>query len=222
MEAGGAGIIVYVVYVAVALALTAWLARTLFRSGTAFLHDVFADKPALADAVNRLLVVGFYMLNLGYALFIARAARDLDAFGAVQFVVNRLAILLVTLAGLHFLNVFVFWRIRTRREQGQMAAASRPAGPVRRPPSRRRTDETDRFVRRAVRLLPAVPRLVADPAMPRGRRALTGPLAGVAPPIRRPAVVRQGARRGRRRGTRLGRAGREPPRPRPGAARAIR
>jgi hypothetical protein len=53
MEAGGAGIIVYVVYVAVALALTAWLARTLFRSGTAFLHDVFADKPALADAVNR-------------------------------------------------------------------------------------------------------------------------------------------------------------------------
>jgi hypothetical protein len=44
----------------------------------------------------------------------------LDAFAAVQFVVNRLAVLLVTLAGLHFLNVFVFWRIRTRREQRQL------------------------------------------------------------------------------------------------------
>lgn len=116
----GTGILVYAVYVVVAVALTAWLARTLYRSGTAFLHDVFADRPALADAVNRLLVVGFYMLNLGYALFIVRTSRHLDAFSAVQFVINRLAVLLVTLAGLHFLNVFVFWRIRTRREQRQL------------------------------------------------------------------------------------------------------
>ena len=110
-------IVVYVVYVAIAATLTTWLARTLFRHGTAFLHDVFADRPELADAVNRLLVVGFFMLNLGYALYLLRAARGLDAFEATQFLVNRLAILLVTLAGLHFLNVFVFWRIRARREQ---------------------------------------------------------------------------------------------------------
>ena len=57
------------------------------------------------------------MLNLGYALYILRASRGLDAFEAIQFLVNRLALLLVTLAGLHFVNVFVFWRIRARREQ---------------------------------------------------------------------------------------------------------
>jgi hypothetical protein len=110
-------IVVYVVYVAIAATLTTWLARTLFHHGTAFLHDVFADRPELANAVNRLLVVGFFMLNLGYALYLLRAARGLDAFEATQFLVNRLAILLVTLAGMHFLNVFVFWRIRARREQ---------------------------------------------------------------------------------------------------------
>ena len=113
-------IAVYAAYAAVAVGLTAWLARTLFHNGTAFLHDVFEDRPALAEAVNRLLVVGFYMLNLGYALYILRAGKGLDAFQAVQFLVNRLALLLVTLAGLHFLNVFVFWRIRSRREQRQL------------------------------------------------------------------------------------------------------
>ena len=117
MEGDGNAITVYAVYVVVAVTLTAWLARTLFRNGTAFLHDVFADRPKLADAVNRLLVVGFYMLNLGYALYILRASRGLDAFEAVQFLVNRLALLLVSLAVLHFVNVFVFWRIRARREQ---------------------------------------------------------------------------------------------------------
>jgi hypothetical protein len=120
MEGNGYVIGVYFIYVAVAVGLTAWLARTLFHNGTAFLHDVFEDRPALAEAVNRLLVVGFYMLNLGYALYVLRAGRGLDAFAAVQFLVNRLAILLVTLAGLHFLNVFVFWRIRARREQRQL------------------------------------------------------------------------------------------------------
>ena len=117
MQSSGNSIAVYVLYVVVAVTLTAWLARTLFRNGTAFLHDVFADRPALAEAVNRLLVVGFYMLNLGYALWILRASRNLDAFEALQFLTNRLALLLVTLAVLHFLNVFVFWRIRARREQ---------------------------------------------------------------------------------------------------------
>jgi hypothetical protein len=118
--------LVYAVYVIVAVGLTAWLARTLFGSGTAFLHDVFVDKPELADAVNRLLVVGFYMLNLGYALFILRASEGLTGFAAIQFLVNRLALLLVTLAGIHFLNVFVFWRIRAHREQRHLPTPVAP------------------------------------------------------------------------------------------------
>ena len=117
MAGNGYVILVYAAYVAVAVGLTTWLARTLFRNGTAFLHDVFEDRPALADALNRLLVVGFYMLNMGYAFYVLRSGRGLDAFSAVQFLVNKLAILLLTLAGLHFVNVFVFWQIRSHREQ---------------------------------------------------------------------------------------------------------
>jgi hypothetical protein len=120
MNGDGYTIGVYITYAGVAVGLTAWLARTLFRSGTAFLHDVFQDRPALADSLNRLLVVGFYMLNLGYGLYILRAGRGMDAFEAVQFLVNRLAILLATLGLIHFVNVLVFWRIRTRREQRQL------------------------------------------------------------------------------------------------------
>src|SRR5688572_14228550 len=109
MSGSGYGIAVYVVYAAVAVGLTVWLARTLFRSGAIFLQDVFSDRPGLAEAVNRLLVVGFYMLNLGYALYIIRTDTSLDAFGAVRTLVNRLALLLVTLAVIHFVNVGLFW-----------------------------------------------------------------------------------------------------------------
>jgi hypothetical protein len=126
MRSDANAILVSLIYVVVAVGLTVWLARTLFHNGTAFLHDVFADKPELAEAVNRLLVTGFYMLNLGYALYILRASRGYDGFEAVQFLVNRLALLLVTLAGIHFVNVFVFWRIRARREQRHLPTPIAP------------------------------------------------------------------------------------------------
>lgn len=110
------GILIYVVYAAVAVAMTALLARTLYRAGGVFLVDVFEGKPELAAAVNRLLVVGFYMLNLGYGLFLLRAEPQPTAFDAVAYLINRLAILLITLGVIHFVNVFVFWRIRHRAE----------------------------------------------------------------------------------------------------------
>jgi hypothetical protein len=113
-------VVVSVIYVGVAVGITVWLAKTLFHNGAAFLHDVFVGKPELAEAVNRLLVTGFYMLSLGYSLFILRASRGYDGFAAVQFLVNRLALMLVSLAAIHFVNVFVFWRIRARREQRHM------------------------------------------------------------------------------------------------------
>ena len=126
MTGNGNVIAVYVAYGAVAVGLTAWLARTLSHNGAVFLEDVFKDRPGLATAVNRLLVVGFYMLNLGYAFYILRAGSGLDAFTSVQYFVNRLAILLVTLALIHFVNVLVFWHIRNRGEQRQLPVPVAP------------------------------------------------------------------------------------------------
>ena len=120
------GIVIYVIYATVAIGMTALLARTLFKAGAVFLDDVFDGNHRLAEAVNRLLVVGFYMLNLGYGLFLLRAEPQETAFDAVAYLVNRLAILLVTLGVIHFINVLVFWRIRHRAE---MSAAPPPVAP---------------------------------------------------------------------------------------------
>ncbi len=66
---------VYLVYVSASIGLTIWLARTLFKNGEVFLEEVFADNPRMASAVNRLLVVGFYLLNLGYAFVTLKAGQ---------------------------------------------------------------------------------------------------------------------------------------------------
>ena len=78
---------VYIAYAIVAVGLTVGLARVLFRSGAVFLEDVFKDTPRMAEAVNRLLVVGFYLLNLGYAARLG--GWQLTGFGRVDNAFDR-------------------------------------------------------------------------------------------------------------------------------------
>src|SRR5687768_15853108 len=105
---------VYLTYAVVSIGLIVWLARTLFANGAVFLEGVFEDNPQMAESVNRLLVIGFYMVNLGYAALLLQANAAADAVTAVEILVRKLGILLVSLAGLHFANLYVFTRIRRR------------------------------------------------------------------------------------------------------------
>lgn len=55
----------YLAYVVISVAMTVWVARTLHRNGRIFLVDSFHGNEKLADSVNHLLVVGFYLINVG-------------------------------------------------------------------------------------------------------------------------------------------------------------
>jgi hypothetical protein len=111
---------VYAVYATITLGLTIFLARTLSRNGAVFLEDVFKDTPKLAEAVNRLLVVGFYLVNLGYAALIMKATGGSTVVDAVEVLAAKLGALLLSLAFMHFVNLYVFYRIRRRSRLAQL------------------------------------------------------------------------------------------------------
>src|SRR6185369_17412021 len=117
---------VYLVYATAGVGLTIWLARTLAKNGEVFLEDVFADQPRMAEAVNRLLVVGFYLLNLGYASLLLKADSSANAVQAVEVLSWKLGLLLLSLGAMHFLNLLIFHRIRRR---AQIAHLPPPVAP---------------------------------------------------------------------------------------------
>lgn len=125
---------VYVIYTGVSLGLTVFLARTFFRSGAVFLRDVFPDQEDVANALNHLLVVGFYLLNLGYAFLVLNTVDAQTAGEAAQTLVNRLGVLLVSLGLIHFVNIAVFWRLRHRNEVRPLPAPIAPQGWLPPPP----------------------------------------------------------------------------------------
>jgi hypothetical protein len=107
---------VYGAYATISVGLTVWIARTLFKNGAVFLEDVFADQPRMAEAVNRLLVVGFYLLNLGYASLLLKADGSSSPTQAVEVLSWKLGLLLLSLGVMHFVNLLIFHRIRRRAQ----------------------------------------------------------------------------------------------------------
>ena len=70
-------IITYSFYLFITIALTIWVARTLFKNGKVFLIDIFHGNKELADSVNNLLLVGFYLINIGYAVYTLQVTHNI-------------------------------------------------------------------------------------------------------------------------------------------------
>lgn len=103
----------YLIYLAVAVPLVVYVARTLSRHGDVFLREVFHGNDALARAVNHLLVVGFYLLNLGYVSLFLRTDRAVQGGEQVLELVSRkVGIVAIVLGVVHLANVWIFNTLR--------------------------------------------------------------------------------------------------------------
>ena len=105
--------ITYLSYLLISIAMTIWVARTLSKNGLVFLVDSFHGNERLAESVNHLLVVGFYLLNMGYILLALKTSKDINSLRiAIEFLSQQIGIVLLVLGLLHFFNVMVIaqWR----------------------------------------------------------------------------------------------------------------
>jgi hypothetical protein len=117
----------YVVYLLITVPLTIWVASTLSRNGRVFLEDVFAGDERLAHAVNRLLVVGFYLLNLGFVMLFLRISEPVaDLRGMFDTLSVKVGVVTLTLGVLHFVNVYAFNAIRRRSRLERTRTAPLP------------------------------------------------------------------------------------------------
>jgi len=108
-------ILLYCFYLLITICLTIWVARTLFRNGKLFLVDIFHGNAELAQAVNNLLLVGFYLVNIGYAVFTLKIPDNPESVRQViELLSLKIGAIILILGGMHFMNMFIFFRLRKR------------------------------------------------------------------------------------------------------------
>jgi hypothetical protein len=115
-------VISYGLYLVIAISMTIWVAKTLYKNGRIFLVDCFHGNAELADSVNHLLVVGFYLVNIGFvSLYLKTDTELLGARGVFEGLSGKMGVVLLMLGAMHFFNLYVFTKVRRRATLAQMA-----------------------------------------------------------------------------------------------------
>ncbi len=108
----------YLIYLSLSLPVTWAVGRTLYRNGAVFLIDAFKGKETLANSVNHLLVVGFYLINCGWVIrSIGNSPVAHNFQQIIENVAGQLGTIMLILGGMHFFNIYIFNRLRVRGEQ---------------------------------------------------------------------------------------------------------
>jgi len=117
----------YVIYIILSVGLTVWVARTLHRNGRVFLVEAFHGNEQVADSVNHLLVVGFYLINIGYvSLALKYGDKPTNTQEAFEFLSTKVGLVLLILGAMHFFNVFNFAKIRHKARVRDRAMTALP------------------------------------------------------------------------------------------------
>lgn len=117
-------VIAYLLYLPIAIAMTIWVARTLHRNGRVFVVAAFRGNETMGDSVNHLLVVGFYLINVGFittALRYGDKPENLQAM--VEFLSTKLGVVLMVLGVMHFFNMFNLDKMRRKGTRPEGVAA---------------------------------------------------------------------------------------------------
>ena len=110
----------YVVYVLVSVGLTIWVARTLHKNGRIFLVDAFHGNEPMADSVNHLLVVGFYLINIGFVCLALKYGQPPQSLQeAFEYLGTKIGMVLLVLGGMHFFNMFNFDKMRRKAKHSE-------------------------------------------------------------------------------------------------------
>ena len=108
---GNLTVIGYFIYLPIAIALTYYVAYVLFKNSIVYMNDIFAGRPEVAKATNNLFRIGFYLMNLGFALYILEISLYKPS---IQELIERLSYKIggfsIYLGVMLFLNMFLFFR----------------------------------------------------------------------------------------------------------------
>lgn len=177
--------VIYAAYLAVSIGLTVVVASALSRSGLVLLAHLFGGDEGMAGAVNRMLVVGFYLLSLGYVALTVRTSGRISGTGqAIGVLSVKVGEELLVLGALYLLNIVLLARFGRRQDPGRQdpgrqgpggyrPATELPAGPARgsRPPEEAVGDPA----RRATQPADDPARWVAQPVADPGGGDVPGP-----------------------------------------------
>ena len=117
-------VITYAIYVALTILLTIWVGRTLFNYGRVFLLEIFDNDEILTDGINRLLLIGFYLINFGYVLRNLIVNRSITNIAeCIEMLSIKIGLIVIILGVMHFFNILMLFIFRSKAKKAAAVEA---------------------------------------------------------------------------------------------------
>ena len=100
----------YIIYLCLMVFIIVYVGRYFYTNGRVFIISLFNGNVPLADHVNKLLLITYYLFNIGYSFVKLRQwARINNIEGLVSSLAFNLGVLILILAVTHYLNMLIIY-----------------------------------------------------------------------------------------------------------------
>lgn len=106
----------YLIYLAICVPVALFVGWTLHRNGRVFLVEIFEGKEELADSINHLLIVGFYLASIGFVSLMLQidGIPPRDTAEAIEALAPKIGMILLVFGGAHLGNMLLLGFVRKR------------------------------------------------------------------------------------------------------------
>ncbi len=109
-------IIGYLIYLPIVIVLTIYVSKMLFKNGKLFMIDIFKGKEDIATATNKLFEIGFYLINIGWAMLILKisyySSNGMNYQTLIEILSKKIGGFSIYLGVMLFINLYLFFRGR--------------------------------------------------------------------------------------------------------------
>lgn len=124
-------VIAYFIYLPIAILLTYYVAHSLFKNSIVYMKDIFNGRDEIAQATNTLFKIGFYLMNLGFALYILKIYTEIKSTQAtIEILSMKIGGFSIYLGAMLFINMYFFFRGKRISKEKREQALLYPSQPV--------------------------------------------------------------------------------------------
>lgn len=101
-------LLAYCIFLAIVVYIIVVIGRICYRNGNVYVLSLMPGHEDLCIRINRMLLIGYYLINIGYAATTLIRWRTITTYAQlVDMTASALAIIICMLAVLHYLNIYI-------------------------------------------------------------------------------------------------------------------
>lgn len=114
-------LITYIVYILLSSSIVFLVGNWCYKNGKIYILSYFPEDINFGNGINKLLRIAYYLLNIGLSIWSLHSMTEIEtSLEMILEISGRLSYILLTIAILHFINIYTVYLIHKHFKNQQL------------------------------------------------------------------------------------------------------